>query len=228
MAKDIDPKLKLISNYLRISKSETFVIPEYQRGYSWNYVQCDKLWQDIESFIESDKKEPYFFGTIIADCSETDKISLIDGQQRTTTFLLLLKALLLRIREVLANMKLDVDTEDLMDALKERRNMIIDILYKTDADNRNEIYKDWNKVKDIVILENNSINELYKNDLQIIIESKDYRDAEYRCHKFSKKQKDNKYTNFFRNFKFFYSKLGEYKDPLCQDLLRRVPNHRDP
>ena len=212
MAKDIDPKLKLISNYLRISKSETFVIPEYQRGYSWNYVQCDKLWQDIESFIESDKKEPYFFGTIIADCSETDKISLIDGQQRTTTFLLLLKALLLRIREVLANMKLDVDTEDLMDALKERRNMIIDILYKTDADNRNEIYKDWNKVKDIVILENNSINELYKNDLQIIIESKDYRDAEYRCHKFSKKQKDNKYTNFFRNFKFFYSKLGEYKE----------------
>ena len=212
MAKDIDPKLKLISNYLRISKSETFVIPEYQRGYSWNYVQCDKLWQDIESFIESDKKEPYFFGTIIADCSETDKISLIDGQQRTTTFLLLLKALLLRIREVLANMKLDVDTEDLMDALKERRNMIIDILYKTDADNRNEIYKDWNKVKDIVILENNSINELYKNDLQIIIESKDYRDAEYRCHKFPKKQKDNKYTNFFRNFKFFYSKLGEYKE----------------
>ena len=67
MAKDIDPKLKLISNYLRISKSEAFVIPEYQRGYSWNYVQCDKLWQDIESFIESDKKEPYFFGTIIAD-----------------------------------------------------------------------------------------------------------------------------------------------------------------
>lgn len=212
MAKDIDPKLKLISNYLRISKSETFVIPEYQRGYSWNNVQCDKLWQDIESFIESDKKEPYFFGTIIADCSETDKISLIDGQQRTTTFLLLLKALLLRIREVLANMKLDVDTEDLMDALKERRNMIIDILYKTDADNRNEIYKDWNKVKDIVILENNSINELYKNDLQIIIESKDYREAEYRCHKFPKKQKDNKYTNFFRNFKFFYSKLGEYKE----------------
>lgn len=212
MAKDIDPKLKLISTYLQIGKNEVFVIPEYQRGYSWNYVQCDKLWQDIEAFIESDKKEPYFFGTIIADCSESDKISLIDGQQRTTTFLLLLKALLLRIQEVLAKMKPDVDTEDLMDALKERRNKIIDIIYKTDVDNRNEIYKDWNKVKDIVIIENNSINELYKNDLQIIIESKDYREAEYRCHKFPKKQKDNKYTNFFRNFKFFYERLGLYQE----------------
>lgn len=88
MAKDIEPKLKLISEYLKISKEERFVIPEYQRGYSWSIVQCDKLWQDVEAFIESDKKEPYFFGTIIADCSETDRISLIDGQQRTTLQLL--------------------------------------------------------------------------------------------------------------------------------------------
>ena len=53
-----------------------FVIPEYQRGYSWTILECDKLWQDIEAFMasgevnESGKKEPYFFGTIIADCSE--------------------------------------------------------------------------------------------------------------------------------------------------------------
>ena len=212
MAKDIDPKLKLISNYLRISKNEVFVIPEYQRGYSWNYVQCDKLWQDIESFIESDKKEPYFFGTIIADCSVSNEISLIDGQQRTTTFLLLLKALLLRLQEVLPTIKQDGDSEALYAALKERRNMIIDILYKTDVEERFDILKDWKKVKDVVVLKNNSINELYKEDLQKIIEAENFKEAEYRCHKFPKKQKDNKYTNFFRNFKFFYSKLGAYKE----------------
>ena len=212
MAKDIEPKLKLISNYLQIRKDEIFVIPEYQRGYSWSLVQCDKLWQDVETFIDSDKKEPYFFGTIIADCSEADTISLIDGQQRTTTFLLLLKALLLRLQEALPNMASDGDSEALYAALKERRDKIVDILYKTDVDNRFDILKDWSRAKNIFVLKNNSINELYKDDLQIIIEAGTYREAEYRCHKFPKKQKDNKYTNFFRNFKFFYLKLQDYPE----------------
>ena len=212
MAKDIEPKLKLISEYLKISKEERFVIPEYQRGYSWSIVQCDKLWQDVEAFIESDKKEPYFFGTIIADCSETDRISLIDGQQRTTTFILLLKALLLRLQEVLRDMKRDMDSEALEEALKEKRNKIIDIMYKTDVEGRFDILKNWDTVKGIVVLENKSINELYKNDLQIICEAQSYSLAEKDCAKIPRKQKDNKYTNFFRNFKFFYSKLGEYKE----------------
>ena len=212
MAKDIEPKLKLISEFLKIEKDETFVIPEYQRGYSWNNLQCDKLWQDVESFIDSDKKEPYFFGTVIADCSVSDEISLIDGQQRTSTFLLLLKALLLRLQEVLETMVVDEDSEALKVALEDHRNTIINILYKTDAMERHALLKDWSKAKGVVVLKNNSINELYKNDLQVILESASFKEAEYRCHKFPKKQKDNKYTNFFRNFKFFYGKLGQYKE----------------
>ena len=113
MAKDIEPKLKLISEYLKINPNELFVIPEYQRGYSWDIVQCDKLWQDVESFIDSGVSDPYFFGTIIVDCSEANKFSLIDGQQRTTTFILLLKALLLRLQEVLKDLKRDEESEAL-------------------------------------------------------------------------------------------------------------------
>lgn len=70
--KDIEPKLKYISDYLNIEGNPCFVIPEYQRAYSWNITQCDKLWQDIESFIESDNKDPYFFGTVIIDCSNPE------------------------------------------------------------------------------------------------------------------------------------------------------------
>ena len=137
-----------------------FVIPEYQRGYSWTILECDKLWQDIEAFMasgevnESGKKEPYFFGTIIADCSEPNRISLIDGQQRTTTFILLLKALLIRLQTILDEIKRDDDNEFLIDGLKERRNKILDILYKTDADNRREILNNWDKAKGISILGN--------------------------------------------------------------------------
>ena len=222
MAKDIEPKLKLISEFLKIEKDEIFVIPEYQRGYSWNNLQCDKLWQDVESFIDSDKKEPYFFGTVIADCSVSDEISLIDGQQRTSTFLLLLKALLLRLQEVLGTMVVDDDSEALKAALEEHRNMIIDILYKTDAMERHALLKDWSKAKGVVVLKNNSINELYKNDLQVIIEAANFKDAEYRCYKFPKKQKDNKYTNFFKNFKFFHDQLASYKESKVNSFAKAV------
>ena len=50
MPKEIEPKLKLISIYL--SSQELFVIPEYQRSYSWTVMECDKLWQDVETFMD--------------------------------------------------------------------------------------------------------------------------------------------------------------------------------
>lgn len=221
MTKDIEPKLKLISTYLKISIDELFIIPEYQRSYSWTILECDKLWQDIEAFMESavvnesGKKEPYFFGTVIADCSNSGKLSLIDGQQRTTTFILLLRALLLRIQEVLSKMSRDGDAEALFDALKERRNRIVDILYKTDADNRLELLRNWeDEARKRKMLESKSINELpeYKLDLQSIVGAKDYEAAERGCYKIPRKQKDNKYTNFFRNFKFFHNKLADYSE----------------
>lgn len=50
MAKEIEPKLQTIGAYLK--KSDIFRIPEYQRAYSWDTSNCDKLWQDIESYID--------------------------------------------------------------------------------------------------------------------------------------------------------------------------------
>lgn len=220
MPKEIEPKLKLISTYL--GSGDLFVIPEYQRSYSWTIAECDKLWQDIEAFMESGDREPYFFGTIIADCSEPDRINLIDGQQRTTTFILLLKALLLRMKEKLDGMSGDDDTKRLKSAIEGRYNRILDILFKTNDDTRLDILEDWSKAKGITILENLSINELddYKKDLQLIVEAVDFSEAEVRCHKIPRKQKDNKYTNFFRNFKYFYVKLGEYDSTRINQFAR--------
>lgn len=228
MTKDIDPRLKLISNYLTIKSDELFVIPEYQRRYSWTVVECDKLWQDIETFMasgivnESGRKEPYFFGTVIDDCSTEGQIKLIDGQQRTTTFILLMKALLLRLQDILGTTVPDADNEALLDGLKERRNAIVDILYRTDADSRRNFLNDPSKIKGISILESLSINELdeYKRDLQTIVEALDFRSAEKGCYRIPRKQKDNKYTNFFRNFKFFVSKLSEYSESKVNAFAR--------
>jgi len=209
MAKSIEPTLKLISVYLKLDKFTNFVIPEYQRGYSWSVTQCDKLWQDIEAFIESAGTDPYFFGTIIVDCSQENSFSLIDGQQRTTTFLLLLKALLIRLNEVFKNIPNEEASEALKEGIKENRNKIISILYKADVDDRTEILRDWERAKGITIIENKSINEQHKGEAKIIIEAKDFDEAERNVYKFPRKQKDNKYTNHFRNFKYFCDKLIE-------------------
>lgn len=230
MTKEIDPKLKLISEYLKIGVDELFVIPEYQRSYSWTNIECDKLWQDIESFIASSEvsstgqKEPYFFGTIIADCSEKSYISLIDGQQRTTTFILLLKAMLIRIEEILAETPQDEDNETLIDGLKDRRDKIIDILYKKNADNRREILKNWESAKGIPLLDNRSINEQkeFKTELKMILEARTYEEAEQNCYKIPRRKYDNKYTNFFKNFKFFHEQLKGYKESKVNSFAKAV------
>jgi len=212
MAKNIEPTLKLISRYLKLEKDETFVVPEYQRGYSWTVTQCDKLWQDIESFIGSDATDPYFFGTIIVDCSDPRTFNLIDGQQRTTTFLLLLKALLLQINATLPSMPDDEDTEALKAGLKANQRKIMSILFKAEDEEIPAMLKDNQKTKGIEIFRNTAINEVHKEEVKTIIEAVDFSEAEGTVSTFRYKRKDNKYTHHFRNFKFFFERLGEKSD----------------
>jgi hypothetical protein len=213
MAKDIDPKLKSIKGYFELKKDEYFVIPEYQREYSWFTDQCEKLLEDIESFIQSEGKDPYFFGTIIIDCSNdiNGEFSLIDGQQRTTTFLLLLKAMLLNLNNAILRAEGDQDSEPLIAGLNAHRNDIIKILYKVENEEIPSIVKskDSSLIKGIKVFDNRSINEAFKDEVSIILGSLDFEEAERSVTKIPRKQKDNRYTRHFRNFDFFNKKLEE-------------------
>lgn len=210
--KNIEPKLRLISEYAMLERDDVFEIPQYQRAYSWTTSHCTKLWQDIENFIDSSAEDPYFFGTIIIDCSTVNHLSLIDGQQRTTTFFLLLKALQLRLKELLNNFNNSPDTAALFMGLNRSYDTICRILYKADDDQQVEMRTNWDNARGITILENNSINELYKDDFRLIIEAESFKEAERLVHKFPRKQKDNKYTNFFRNFKYFFDSISKYSE----------------
>ncbi|MCH5311305.1 MAG: DUF262 domain-containing protein [Prevotella sp.] len=222
MAKEIEPKLQTIGVYLK--KTDIFRIPEYQRAYSWNISNCDKLWQDIEAYIAQDAEDPYFFGTIIIDCSMNGYLNLIDGQQRTTTFLLLLKAMHLRIVEVLNIMPNTDEAAGLKRSLQQSLDSIFEILYRADVRKQIEIEKDWMKAQGVKILENESINELHKDELKNIIEARTFSEAEKAVYKFPRKQKDNKYTNFFRNFKSFYEKLHSYQESNLDVLVNGFLN----
>lgn len=57
MSKNIEPKLKKIGDYLKLEEDTVFTIPEYQRAYSWGIDNCDKLWQDINDFVESESNQ---------------------------------------------------------------------------------------------------------------------------------------------------------------------------
>lgn len=229
MAKNIEPKLKKIGDYLKLEEDTVFTIPEYQRAYSWGIDNCDKLWQDINDFVESESKDRYFFGTIIVNCQENDtKYGLIDGQQRTTTFLLLLKALLFRINIAIDRTANDEDSASLCRGLQERRRRIMGILYKAeteDISDKPDATKDVEICRRGTILENASINEQYKTELATILQATDFVSAEARVIKIKYKQKDNRYTNFFRNFKYFYGKISELSDSQLNSIAKSITDN---
>ena len=226
MAKKISPELKKIGTYLQLDEGTVFTIPEYQRPYSWEIVHCDKLWQDITDYAETGNKDSYFFGTIIINCQENDtKLGLIDGQQRTTTFLLLLKALLVRINAALSDAVVDEDSAALVRGLQARRRRIMRILYKAEDE---DISDKPNRLKDAeigrrsLLLENYSINEQHKTELANILQTTDFEEAKANAKRIKYKQGDNKYTNFFRNYKFFYEKTAELSESNLNKIARTI------
>ncbi len=78
-------------------ENHQFTIPIYQRPYSWQKKQCEKLWQDIKNAGQNSRE--HFIGSIVRfKNSEKQEVSIntvIDGQQRITTILLLVSAMIL-------------------------------------------------------------------------------------------------------------------------------------
>lgn len=229
MAKNIEPKLRKIGDYLRLEEDTVFTIPEYQRAYSWGIDNCNKLWQDIHDFIASDSKDRYFFGTIIINCQDNDtKYGLIDGQQRTTTFLLLLKALLVQINTAIGRTAGDQESASLCRGLQERRRKIMGILYKAETEDISDTpdrARDAEICHRSIIVENYSINETHKTELATILQATDYEEAEGRVQTVKYKQKDNRYSNFFRNYKFFYNKISGLSDSQLNTIAKSITDN---
>lgn len=86
-----------------LKKSDRFVVPIYQRVYSWDQSECDQLWQDIIRAGARENLNNHFTGSIVyierdqgANTSREPDL-IIDGQQRVTTVTLLLAALAARL-----------------------------------------------------------------------------------------------------------------------------------
>ncbi len=80
----------------------TIVVPVYQRQYRWDIGGCEQLLADIRAVADLDDRHMHFIGSILSSASgagEDAELVLIDGQQRTTTLMLLVAALHHTVRE---------------------------------------------------------------------------------------------------------------------------------
>lgn len=93
-----------------------YVIPKYQREYTWNQYQWKDLYDDI-----NENDFGYFIGSIICidnslDAFQLKQLEVVDGQQRLTTLILLLTAIYNRLKE--HKDELDEDNEDELPSLR--------------------------------------------------------------------------------------------------------------
>ncbi|MDY6806471.1 MAG: DUF262 domain-containing HNH endonuclease family protein [Cyanobacteriota bacterium] len=95
---------RTISDLFSVKKK--YVVPRFQREYSWTEEKISELWDDIVSNISIDENrnfnhEEYFIGSLVL-VGEDKSVSMeiVDGQQRLTTLTILLSALCQRFKEI--------------------------------------------------------------------------------------------------------------------------------
>jgi uncharacterized protein with ParB-like and HNH nuclease domain/predicted transport protein len=100
--------MKAVDSHLLtlLKKSSQFVVPIYQRVYSWQEPECEQLWSDILRAGANKQLGAHFTGSVVYVAKGQGNIALaepdliIDGQQRVTTVTLLLAALAERLEQL--------------------------------------------------------------------------------------------------------------------------------
>lgn len=98
-----------------LKKSPQFVIPIYQRTYSWTERECRQLWDDIIRSGSDDKVSGHFVGSIVYiekglfAVMGPNPLLVIDGQQRLTTVTLLIAALSSALSKLAEDLREPVD-----------------------------------------------------------------------------------------------------------------------
>ncbi len=95
---DIQPQHLTLAD---LFQRRLFRIPQYQRSYSWHRKQRGDLFGDIKRISDHDSDRSHFMATIVGLRRRVDRIGttdhkftdIVDGQQRITTLILLLKAI---------------------------------------------------------------------------------------------------------------------------------------
>lgn len=100
-----------------IGNNKKFIVPKFQRDYSWDSEQWDDLWQDIEAMLDSGD-EDHYMGYLVLQTKD-DKIHyIIDGQQRMTTLMILILSAMKCIASFIMRGVDEQDNQKRLDSLK--------------------------------------------------------------------------------------------------------------
>ncbi len=105
------------------SSKKHFIIPVYQRAYSWEKLEWKNFIEDLEEQTKGENK--YYYGNLLLETIVKDReYEIIDGQQRITTITIFMRALVDVLKE--RNLDVDIDIDDIEKTyLKNRANMML-------------------------------------------------------------------------------------------------------
>ena len=100
---DLHAYTKTVYDLFSINKK--YVVPRFQREYSWGEDEVNELWKDLVSNIltKDDKlaNQEYFIGSLVlVGEDKSTELKIVDGQQRLTTITMLLSALVDSFMEI--------------------------------------------------------------------------------------------------------------------------------
>lgn len=139
--------------------SDSYIIPEFQRPYSWDETECLELLNDIMDFFmaNSSTDENYYLGNIVL-YPEKQKWAVIDGQQRLTTVMLLLSALFSQARTATV----------LEECLKMKDPITAKIVNKLKIESM-VLENDKSELEDVVLYNNTVGNSRIKKNYQALL-----------------------------------------------------------
>lgn len=107
---NIEPSNQTFSELM--SNSTRYIVPRFQRDYSWEQEQWEDLWNDIQ---ELEEEGSHYMGYIVLQQKERNQYEIIDGQQRLVTLTLLVLAYMAKLQSFIDN---DEEKEDNQERLK--------------------------------------------------------------------------------------------------------------
>ena len=158
------------------SSKRTFNIPVYQRNYDWKTTHCERLFEDIEKISKDKERESHFLGTIVyVDGKKTANFRefiVIDGQQRITSTMLLLKALTdeivddsLRediIESYLINKRAPEELRIKLKPIESDSKIYKKLINDMSVDKSSNIYKNYECFKNLIYESDLSAEEIYQ------------------------------------------------------------------
>lgn len=161
---DFDHSLE--STQYILDHKKDFIIPIYQRRYSWEEKQITEL---FDTLTNNDGLSDIFMGTIQLNHENEEKYEIIDGQQRLTTFILLLEALDIKDSLYKSFKLLNIDT-DLDTLLSEENN--------NPDKSVSQIYKSAKKIIKKYIEDKEAIKENLKRTYFVVLETENRQPSE--------------------------------------------------